>query len=246
MGLRLALFALALAVPASAATPEQRFAEAGELARRGDLPRAIAVYGEIAAAGGESASLYWNWAQVAEARGAWGEALWALLRARELDPGDAAVEREIEEARQAANLDPAELSPEPMAGAARIARRFHLGLLAAALGALSVLAHLVARLRPLPRWPVPAAWTLAALAVVAGALPLAGSFARPTAVVVQRGAPLLDAASPDAAPLSALREGEVVPVLDESGPWLRVQDSSGARGWAHADSVRRLDEVIAR
>mgnify|MGYP003455732633 CR=1 FL=1 len=37
------------------------------------------------------------------------------------------------------------------------------------------------------------------------------------------------------------REGEVVPVLEASGAWLRVEDNAGARGWAHSEDVRRLD-----
>ena len=50
--------------------PPSGFREANDLARAGDYPKAIAVYGELAASGQESASLYWNWAQAATARGA--------------------------------------------------------------------------------------------------------------------------------------------------------------------------------
>jgi hypothetical protein len=79
-----------------------------------DLPRA----------GGrrrESASLYWNWAQAAARRGNVGEALWALLRARELDPGDRAVARDIERLRESASLDRASWRPirSPRCGACR-------------------------------------------------------------------------------------------------------------------------------
>jgi hypothetical protein len=74
---------------------------------------------------------------------------------------------------------------------------------------------------------------------------VAGALARPTAVVVRRGAPLLDAASPSADAAGALREGEVVPVLAESAGYVRIEDSSGARGWAAADDVRRLDRAPA-
>jgi hypothetical protein len=83
-------------------------------------------------------------------------------------------------------------------------------------------------------------WSLAGACLV-GALPLAASLARPTAVVVHRGAPLLEAASTTAAPVASLREGEVVPVLEDGGAFLHVEDSSGARGWALAQDVRRLD-----
>ena len=84
------------------------------------------------------------------------------------------------------------------------------------------------------------------LGLLAAAAPVAGSFARPTAVVVRRGAPLLDQASPTAETVGSLREGEVVPVLDASGAYVRIEDSSGARGWAVGSDVRRLDKVEVR
>ena len=235
MGLRtrrLALAGLVLAAgPCAFAAPDAqaRFRQGNELARSGDYPKALATYLELAEGGAEGPSLYWNWAQAASARGSQGEALWALLRARELDPGDAAVSREIERVREAVNLDRAELAPDPLAATARFARRFRLDLVAAALLALSVLAHLAAR-----------------LFTFRGATPLAGSFARPTAVVVRRGAPLLDQASPTAEAVGSLREGEVVPVLDASGDYLRIEDSSGARGWTVGTDVRRLDRSPSR
>jgi hypothetical protein len=236
----LALLAI-LAAPAGAASPDQRFDEANDLARRGDYPKAISLYGELAASGHESASLYWNWAQAASARGAAGEALWALLRARELDPGDRAVRRDVERLREALNLDPAEIAPEPLAAAARLARRFHLDVVAALLLVLSLAAHALARFHPGSAWPTPLSWTALSLGLLAAAAPIAGVLARPTGAVVRRGAPLLESASPSAEPIGSLREGEVVPILDPSGDWLRVEDASGARGWAHVADVRRLD-----
>ena len=236
---------LAPAVPGptarAAGGPDERFRQATEEIRAGDAPRAIALLGELASGGRESASLYWNWAQAASSRGAHGEALWALLRAREVEPGDRTLGREIERLREAANLDPAEVAPEPLAAVARLSRRLHLGLLSLLLAALSLAAHAVARARPGPRWPAPLAWAAFAVAVVVGAAPVAGSFARPTAVVVARGAELLDAASGGARALGKLREGEVVVVLSETAGHLRVEDSSGARGWAPSTDVRRLD-----
>jgi Bacterial SH3 domain len=107
------------------------------------------------------------------------------------------------------------------------------------------LLHLVARLAT-ARWGALAAGVTLGLGVVAAAAPIAGSFARPTAVVVRRGAALLDQASPTAEAVGTLREGEVVPVLDESDEYLRIEDSSGARGWAFATDVRRLDRPPAR
>jgi tetratricopeptide (TPR) repeat protein len=238
---RLALVAIALAVPAHADPAADRFREANDLVRAGDYPKAIALYQEIASSGQESASLYWNWAQAAAARGGQGEALWALLRARELDPGDRAVGRDVQRLREALNLDPAEIAPEPLSAVGRFARRFRLDLVALALLALSVLAHVLVRLGVGRRVAGRVAGSALALGLLVAVVPLAASFARPTAAVVRRGAPLLDSASPTAEPTGALREGEVVPVLESSGEWVRVEDNAGARGWAHVADARRLD-----
>jgi hypothetical protein len=243
--LLLGLLAVGLSSPLVATPADERFREANELVRAGDYPKAIALYGELAASGQESASLYWNWAQAATARGAQGEALWALLRARELDPWDRAVVRDVERLREALNLDPAEISPEPLAAAGRWARRFRMDLLAVALFVLSLAAHVVARTRPRTGWAGGAGGAALCLGLLAAAAPLAASLARPTATVVRRGAPLLDAASPTAETTGSLREGEVVPVLESSGAWLRVEDNAGARGWAHVEDVRRLDAAPA-
>ena len=238
--------ALAGAAPLAAAPADERFRAANDLARAGDYPKATAAYAELARSGAESASLYWNWAQASAASGASGEALWALLRARELEPGDRAVSREVERLREALNLDRAEVAPEPLAAAARASRRFRLDLVAALFLALSVAAHALGRLRRRAggAWRGAAA-SLAALGVLAAAPVAAGSLARPTAAVVRRGASLYDAASPTAAAAGSLREGEVVPVLEVSGDWLRVEDNAGARGWARASDVRRLDVAPA-
>jgi hypothetical protein len=222
--------------------PDGAFDEANAKARAGDYPKAIAAYQSVAAAGGESASLYWNWAQSAAARGTPGEALWALLRAREIEPGDRAVSREIDRLRQAVNLDAAELAPDPLAGTARLVRLYRIDLGAAALLVLSVLLHAAARLRADDSLRT-AAVVVFILGGLAGAAPLAAAFARPSAVVVKRGAPLLDSASPSAEIAGSLREGEVVPVLAQSGGYLRIEDSSGARGWAAWEDVRRLDRA---
>ena len=237
---------LLAAAPAPEAAGEAASAEAGfraanEQARAGDFPKALAGYAALAHAGHESASLYWNWAQAASGRGAAAEALWALLRARELDPADRAVARDVERLREALNLDAAEIAPEPLAAAARLSRRYRLDLLAAVLLGASLALHAWTRLRAAKAGLGSLAGVALALGAIAAAGPIAGSLARPTAVVVQRAAPLFDAASPDAEPAGALREGEVVPVLDASGEWLRVEDNAGARGWARAGDVWRLD-----
>ncbi len=243
--LAVALIAAVAATSAPAETAEERFRAATSAVRSGDAPAGVRLFRELASTGVASPSLYWNWAQAAAARGHLGEAVWALLRCRQLDPGDGSVARELHRLRQLANLSPAETSPQPLAELAHHAHRFRAGSLTVALFALSLLLHVAARwLLPAARWPVAGAWTALALALVL-AVPaaLAPWAARPLAAVVRPGAPILDAASPTAGILATLREGEVVPVLTRSGPYLRIQDSSGARGWALAEEVWPLDEV---
>ena len=242
---RLGLLAAALASPLLAAPAAERFREANDLARSGDYPKAAAVYAELAASGQESASLYWNWAQAATARGASGEALWALLRARELDPGDRAVGRDVERLREALNLDPAEIAPEPLAAAGRAARRFHLDLVALALpGPFSGSARARASGGG-GRWAATTGRAALALGFLAAAVPVAASFARPTAAVVRRGAPLLDAASPTAEATGSLREGEVVPVL-EAERRLGARRGQRRRAWLGARRRRAAARRSAR
>jgi hypothetical protein len=151
------------------------------------------------------------------------------------------VAREVQRLRESLNLDPAEIAPEPLAALGRAGRRFHLDLVALVLLLSSLAAHGLARWRRGAPGARRVAWATALAGLLAAAVPTAAALARPTAAVVRRGAPLLDAASPTAETAGSLREGEVVPILESSGPWLRVEDNAGARGWAHLDDVRRLD-----
>lgn len=229
------------AAPLLAQAPEQRFRAANAEARGGDLPRALLVYRELAVAGHESASLYWNWGQAAAARQAHGEALWALLRARELDPSDRALAREIERVRGLAGLDAAELTPEPLEPLRRLSGRWRLDLAAVCLLAASVLLHGLARRAGGTALLTRGAWAALLGGVLLALPPLLAAGVRPTAVVVVRGAPLLAAAAESAEPVGTLREGEVVPVLERSAAFLRVEDSSGARGWAREGDVWGLE-----
>jgi hypothetical protein len=71
---------------------------------------------------------------------------------------------------------------------------------------------------------------------------LAGRWREPRGVVVLKDASLVDAPRRQGVALSSLREGEVVPILGEEGDYLRVQDASGARGFAHKDDVRKIGQ----
>jgi hypothetical protein len=68
-----------------------------------------------------------------------------------------------------------------------------------------------------------------------------GAWRERRGVVVQKEAPLVDVPRTDAVALANLREGEVVPLLGEEGDYVRIQDASGARGFAHRTDVLRIE-----
>ena len=179
-------------------------------------------------------SLYWNWAQAASASGRKGEALWALMRGRELTPGDRGMIREGERLRGELGLDPSEVSLGFLGDLRILARRFRFD----ALALVAFLISLITAVGKKSRSSLSLGALLAGL--LFGAPFVAGSWREPRGVVVQKDAPLMDAARNDAVALANLREGEVVPLLGEEGEYVKIQDASGARGFAHKDDVRRI------
>jgi hypothetical protein len=98
---------------------------------------------------------------------------------------------------------------------ARASRQFHLDLIAVGLLAFSILAHVIVRARRGARIGQ-VAWASLILGLLVAAAPVSGAMAHGTAVVVKRGAALLDAASPTANAVGTLREGEVLPILERA------------------------------
>lgn len=220
--------------PAQTIAPSEGFRRANESAARSAWTDAMVEYQRLEAEGVRAPSLYWNWAQAASAAGRKGEAVWALLRAQELAPGDAGVARELDRLRGELGLDPSEVSLGMVGDARRLARRFRFDVVAVLLFLASI-AVLFGK-TPRPAWSLGA--FLAGLLVVA---PLfGGAWRGPRGVVVQKDAPLLDIPRNDAVALANLREGEVVPLLANEGEYLRIQDASGARGFALKTDVRQL------
>ena len=155
--------------------------------------------------------------------------------------------RDVERLREALNLDRAEIAPEPLAAAGRFARRFRLDLVALALlAALRRRSRASPAARRRPGGGQRRAWAASSSA----SSPLPSRSPRPSRGPRPpwcAGAPRSSTPPrPRPTPTGSLREGEVVPVLETSGDWLRVEDNAGARGWAHAADVRRLDGAPAR
>jgi len=219
---------------AQSEAPDAIFRRGNENAARSRWDDAIVEYGKLAGSGVHAPSLYWNWAQAASASGRKGEALWALLRARDLTPTDASMVREAERLRSELGLDPSEVSQGVLGDLRLLARRFRLD----ALAILALVLSLAALLGKKPRTAL-SLWSLL-IGVLLAAPSFLGTWREPRGVVVHKDAPLLDVARPDAVALASLREGEVVPLLGEEGDYVRIQDASGARGFAHKNDVRKV------
>ena len=212
--------------------PSAVFRRGNEAASLSRWDEAAQEYARLAGEGVRSPALYWNWAQTASAAGRKGEALWALLRAQDLAPRDSSINREMERLRGELGLDPSEMSRGLMGDAHTLARRFRFDLIAIAL----MVASLVAARRPKPR----GAFLLFVMGLALLSPLFGGRWREPRGVVVQKDAPLVDVPRVDAVALANLREGEVVPLLGEDGDYVRIQDASGARGFAHKNDVRKI------
>jgi hypothetical protein len=231
-----AMFLGAPSTGAQSEAPDVVFRRGNENAARSRWDDAMVEYGRLAAQGVRAPSLYWNWAQAAAASGKKGEALWALMRARELAPTDPAMIREVERFRGELGLDPSEVSLGFLGDLRMFARRFRFDGLAIAALLLSTFVAMGKKKN------TSLSLGSFALGILLAAPFFAGSWREPRAVVAQKDAPLLDAPRNDALALSNLREGEVVPLLGQDGEYVRIQDASGARGFAHRNDVRAIGE----
>lgn len=214
--------------------PELGFRRGNESAARSRWDDAISEYSRLERAGLRAPSVYWNWAQAAAASGKRGEAVWALLRAQELTPRDASMVRELERLRGELGLDPSEISLGFLGEGRRLARRFRFDGLAVATFLLSILSLGGKK----PKTSLSLVSFIAGLILIAPLL--AGGWREARAVVVHKDAPLMDIPRNDAVALANLREGEVLPILGDEGEYVRIQDASGARGFAHKSDVRPL------
>ena len=228
------LLLMSTSAHAQPAAPEDVFRTGNEHAAKGRFDEALLEYGRLERSGVSAPSLFWNWAQVASASGKKGETLWALLRARQLAPVDPSVRRETERVRLELGLDPAETSLGLVGDLALLARRNRFDVLAL----LCLILSLVLLALGKPRLG------LSRILILAGALlalpyPLE-RWSDPRGVVVRKDAPLVDIPRADAVHLASLREGEVVPLLGEEGEYVKIQDASGARGFALRSDVRKI------
>lgn len=233
--LALALLLFGLLAATARADTATLFREANEKAARGQWQGALEGYRGLGQEGVRAPSLYWNWAQAASAGGRKGEALWAYIQARHVTPRDPGVTREIERLRAELGLDPSEISLGLEGDARLLARRLRFDIMAVFVLILSIAVLFLPKPRPIA----------SVVLLVVGLLLLGpyhfGAWRQARAVIVQKDAPLLDDSRAEAIALANLREGEVVPILEEVGEFVKIQDASGARGFAHRDDVRRLE-----
>jgi hypothetical protein len=227
-------------------TPASAFRAGNAAATKQQWDEAIAAYDRARLLGARSPALYWNWSQAAISRGSRGQALWALRRAEFLDPRDRTIDAPMARVSAALGLDPSETSLGSLGELGRMLRRVAADRIALGLGLVSLL-PLVTRSHPLRRVATGAFLLFA----VTSAFLLLAQFADERGVVIAASAPLLDAPREDALVIAKLREGEVVPILEApadarsvrdnaEAAYVRIQDASGARGYARLEDVRAI------
>ncbi|MEZ4339462.1 MAG: hypothetical protein R3B82_22795 [Sandaracinaceae bacterium] len=165
-----------------------------------------------------------------------GLAILQYERARLLAPGDAAIEHNLEQAREAAGV----AAPETRAVEALVARwptRRWMLLGAIALG-LFVIGSLGLGVLRRGRRLALAMTVLTGVVTVACAAAIGvGTLGRDRAVVLEPDLPARVAPFEGAEPVFDVREGEVLRMRDRRGAFREVVDSRGRRGWLPDSSL---------
>ena len=231
--------------PVSATTtpadPGVRAEQAGALYLSGDYDGAARGWRALVDEGWESVGLHLDLGNALLRLGFRGRAIASYQRALALDPGDADVQANLEQAR-AQNVDRLVGEAQPPLQDRLLARtpdRAALALFGLAWSAFWLLLWLRGRSSPSARrWLGPAALLAALLAVAGGAL-LAGKAAdrrTPSAVVIAPLTAVREGPSRTLKPAFELHEGTTVRVLEAQGDVARVRLLNGLEGWvASAD-----------
>ncbi|MFP6663263.1 MAG: BatD family protein [Deltaproteobacteria bacterium] len=228
-------FALADPIAAELAGKFQAANEAFAVGRFGEAADRLAA---VARQGGVSANLLFDLGNAALRAGRPGEAILAYERARLLAPRDSAIQANLRQARQVAELPAPEedawtrladqLSPDDWALAATAVL-----FLTCLLVLLATLGRKTERIR-----------SLLAIAAVALLL-LWGLFATRLessrfAIVTGNAPALLGAPFPSAVPDSNLKTGETVRVLSKHNGFLLVRTTDGRSGWTHPHTAEPI------
>jgi tetratricopeptide (TPR) repeat protein len=221
--------------------PSVRAEQAAALYLAGDYDGAARGWRALVDEGWESVGLHLDLGNALLRLGFRGRAIASYQRALALDPGDADVQANLEQAR-AQNVDRLVGEAQPplhLRVLARTPDRVALALFGLAWSAFWLLLWLRSRgSRGARRWLGPAALLAALLAVAGGAL-LAGKAAErrtPSAVVIAPVAPVREGPSRTLKPAFELHEGTTVRVLEAQGDAARVKLLNGLEGWvASAD-----------
>ena len=221
--------------------PVLRADQAGALYLAGDYDGAARGWRALVDEGWESVGLHLDLGNALLRLGFRGRAIASYQRALALDPGDADVQANLEQAR-AQNVDRLVGEAQPPLQARLLARtpdRAALALFGLAWSTFWLLLWLRSRSsRSARRWLGPAALLAALLAVAGGAL-LAGKAAdrrTPSAVLIAPASAVREGPSRTLKPAFELHEGTTVRVLEAQGDVARVKLLNGLEGWvASAD-----------
>ena len=241
------LAAALLAGPAAppSATPEQRFAAAGEAYLAGDFEGAARAWEALAAEGWSSPALHLDLGNARLRTGRRGAAIASYLRAARLAPGDPDVRHNLELARSA-NVDRLVGAAGPSL-LARVAARTPDGLATAAFVVpwwllwVALAARRVAGRRA-RAWLAGLAVGATLAAIAGGAVLLARDAERreAAAVVIVPSTGVREGPEEALRPVTALHEGTELRVLEVRGGAARVRLANGLEGWVPARDIEAI------
>lgn len=242
MGYWLILFLAcwATALSATAATPEETFAQANQFCEQGQYAAAVDLYQKLLAAGKVSPALYYNLGIAYVRSGQAGQAVVALRHAERLAPRDPDIRANLASIRRAVSgkEDAGPRGLEALLGRLTL-NEWCLAAAAAWWAWLLVLAAL--QWRPSWRarwrggvWALFCLW-LAVMACLGGAAYF--QLGQRVAIVVQKDAQARLAPYEVSKPVWNVPDGAEVRVMSETGDWLEIRDERGRAGWLKRSQV---------
>lgn len=230
--------------------PEQLMEEANEAYQAKAYEEAIEGYEAIAAAGYESAALYYNLGNSYYRSGELGRAVLNYERARLLAPRDPEIRHNLEVVRREI---PDQLEQVPEFFLSRWWRIWREALSPGAWGVLGLLLlwagigglalWLLGPRRQYRKWGFVAGVALLMLSVLPFALGAGRQAYRidtDVAVILSENVVLRSAPDPQSQSILTLHEGLTVDLLDTIGDWYKVRLSDGEQGWLPMEALEEV------
>ena len=224
-----------------AGTPSDTFRLANQAFEAGNIEDAIMLYESIASSGYESAALYFNLGTAHTQKNQWAPARLYLEKALWIDPTEKRVALRLENVKE--QID--DLYHFPVFPLTGVIRQIHGGL---GKNAISTLLLLVFTALLSLFWFKPNQWkyyTLGlgtAFLVLISLLLLEINYTKRhhQLHIIWKDTALLEKPDDSSTELTSLSAGYKIRILEEVGPWFRIDLADGTEGWVRNEGLRSL------